>query len=146
MISLLHKYPWYAVNHVTLGERRSIFDLTLGLITALVADLRRRPNKHGPLETTPGLLQELTVAALTCVGFSERQKAAIVNVLVQGNFENMADGKSVSIPLGGKHELGPVWPFQVLSKTPNADMRLVKVCVFQFSPLCCILTLKTHRV
>ncbi|KAK4635208.1 hypothetical protein CLAFUW4_01396 [Fulvia fulva] len=126
MITTLQKYPWYAVEHVTIRERRAIYDCTINLIRILMENLRRANSRYSPLEPTPALLQELAVAALTCPGFSEKQKSNIVGLLHQSGFKAIADGQSINVRLGGNHELSSTWPFATLSIQPGTDMELVK--------------------
>ncbi|EME48599.1 hypothetical protein DOTSEDRAFT_49044 [Dothistroma septosporum NZE10] len=126
MITTLQKYPWYAVEHVTIRERRAIYDCTTTLVRILIENLRRANNRYSPLEPTPALLQELVVAALTCPGFSEKQKSNIVAQLHQNGFKSMADGHGINVRLGGNHELSTTWPFATLSIVPGTNMDLVK--------------------
>ncbi|KAI5371205.1 putative nucleotide-binding alpha-beta plait domain superfamily [Septoria linicola] len=126
MITLLHKYPWHCVEEITIGERRAIFDCAIGLIKTLIIDIRRANNKFSPLHPTPALLQELGSAALVCPGFTEKQKASIVNVLIQGGFKSMADGRDLSIKLGGQHPYSAWWPFSALGMPADADQEVLQ--------------------
>ncbi|KXT03832.1 hypothetical protein AC578_8926 [Pseudocercospora eumusae] len=126
MITLLYKYPWYDTEHITISERRAIYDCAIGLAKTLINELRRGTNKPTPLQPTSALLQELAVAMLSCPGFTEKQKAAIVSQLYQGNYQSMADGRGVNVQLGGRHEFSFVWPFSALSMLPDADPRLMR--------------------
>nr|OQO23786.1 hypothetical protein B0A51_06735 [Rachicladosporium sp. CCFEE 5018] len=111
MISTLHKYPWTFTQYIRLSDRKMVFDATVAVIRHLVASLRRNhhPNLH------PGLLQELTVAALTCVGFSEQQKHAVIVVLNKGGYGALAAGHCMSVRMGGDHRLSANWPFLALT-------------------------------
>lgn len=126
IITLLHKYPWQALNEITVRERRAIFDCTIGLMKTLITDLRRSNNKYSALLPTPALLQELSVAALSCPGFTEKQKASIVHLLVSGGYKAMADGRSSGVKLGGNEDYSATWPFSALNIVPNADPDVVQ--------------------
>lgn len=126
MITVLYKYPWYAVDLVTVRERRSIFDTAASLIRTLCEHLRRSDGKFKPLDPTPALLQELISAALYCPGFSEKQKAHLSGIAKNNGFASMADGRSVNIAPGGNHPLAPHWPFSALSFLPGTDYKLVQ--------------------
>ncbi|KAK6428954.1 hypothetical protein LTR95_014898 [Oleoguttula sp. CCFEE 5521] len=120
MISTLHKYPWTFTQYIRLSDRKMVFDATIACIRHLVTSLRRNhhPNLH------PGLLQELTVAALTCIGFSEQQKNAVIVVLNKGDYGALAAGHGMSVRMGGDHRLSANWPFLALTfkVEVNADV------------------------
>lgn len=126
MITLLYKYPWSSPQHISISERRGIFDCAVGLLKTLINDLRRGNNRPNPLQPTVPLLQELAVSMLCCPGFSEKQKATIVGQLCQGGYKSIAEGQGINVKLGGRHELSSTWPFSALSMTPDADTRLLQ--------------------
>lgn len=126
MISLLYKYPWYAVELVYVRERRSIYDTATGLIRNLCARLRNSNNKFKPLDPTPALLQELVSGVLYCPGFSERQKSYASDIVKTSGFNSIAQGRGVNIPIGGAHQLASHWPFAALSVHPGVDYKLVE--------------------
>lgn len=126
MITLLYKYPWYAVDHVTVVERRNIYDCATILVQNLVKALRRANNKYEALAPSPALLQELSVAILGCPGFSEKQKSIIYAHLVSGGYKGLAEGHGINVTLGGNNEFSSFWPFSALSITPGAHMELVR--------------------
>ncbi|CAK3894378.1 hypothetical protein DOTSEDRAFT_49044 [Lecanosticta acicola] len=124
-ITTLVKFPWYALDYITIKERRRMFDCTVELLRILVEHLRRSNGRYSPLEPTPAILQELVVAALTCPGFSEKQKHSIVFQMSQHGYKSMADGHSVNVRLGGHHELCSTWPFASLGVIPGTDRNLL---------------------
>lgn len=139
-ISTLHKYPWFAHNSVLMTERRLIFDATLSLFRHLVAVLRRMPSRSSDnTKPTTSTLQELAIAALTCPGFSELQKASIVTCMTEAGFEGMTTGKAMNLKLGGNTALAKAWPFQVLARAPSASNEIMNVgvqCVEADSRFC----------
>lgn len=140
MITLLHKYPWFAVDHVLLQERQAIFDTALKCIRSLITLLHE--NRNGPgwtrgdgsaavatanrMMPTSATLHELTVAVLTCPGFSENQKAAVINNLVQGGFAQFTVARGMNFTLGGTGKFASDWPFHALVKQPGAPDELVE--------------------
>lgn len=76
MISLMFKYPWNYTGLYTLGERNRIFKCVLDQITALTSVIHSR-GPDGFL--TIGLLQELVTMGLKCAGFSDRQRASLID-------------------------------------------------------------------
>lgn len=128
-ISLLYKYPWFAVDHVKLKERRMIWDGTDSLMRILMENLRRPDlnKRHNVIPPSPALLQELTVAALTCPGFSEKQKAFLVFRLHTENWGHMAQGTNLNIKLSGTHIMAEWWPFTALGIHTATDLSFVHV-------------------
>ncbi|KAM3415749.1 hypothetical protein BST61_g9260 [Cercospora zeina] len=118
MITLLYKYPWYAIEEITIAERRAIYDSCISLIKNLITTLRRSNLQRSSNQPTPGLLQELTTAALVCPGFTEKQKASIIAAVIQGGFKGVAGGRDLNVKLGGHHEFSASWPFSALG-IPN---------------------------
>jgi len=141
MITLLHKYPWFAVDHVLLHERQAIFDTALKCIRSLITLLHE--NRNGPGMTrgngsaavatanrmmpTSATLHELAVAVLTCPGFSENQKAAVINNLIQGGHAQFTVARGMIFTLGGTGRFASDWPFHALVKQPGAPDELVDV-------------------
>lgn len=124
LISTIHKYPWYAVDAVSLGERQQLFNAVKSQIRTLIMNIRRNAS---PLALTPMLLQELVVAGLANPGFSEQQKASIVWDVQQGGFGNMTTGHGMNARLGGSSRFSIVWPFEVVAQKPEASDELVEV-------------------
>lgn len=114
MITLLYKYPWCAIDEITIAERRAIYDSCMSLIKNLITTLRRSNLQHSSNQPTPGVLQELTTAALVCPGFTEKQKASVIAAVVQGGFKGMAGGRDLNVKLGGHHAFSASWPFSAL--------------------------------
>lgn len=129
LVTVLHKYPWYAVDHVLLEERHLIFDTTLKCMRALM-ELLRQAMRPGPTDRnmpTGATLQELTVAALTCPGFSESQKAAIKINLIEGGFKGYISSRGMNFRFGGVDSYSTKWPFHALVKQPGVDDKVVEV-------------------
>lgn len=76
MISLLAKYPWTRTDLYTLKERNFVFKAAVSQIRALAENFRHKGSRP-PLDFI--LLNDLFTAALKCPGFSERQRADIVD-------------------------------------------------------------------
>ncbi|KAF2719444.1 hypothetical protein K431DRAFT_208395, partial [Polychaeton citri CBS 116435] len=68
------RYPWYACQHVFLNERKLLCEATNVLIKTLAQTLNGG-GRACPPQLTHALLQEVVLAAMTCAGFNERQKA-----------------------------------------------------------------------
>ncbi|KAK5133144.1 hypothetical protein LTR08_008168 [Meristemomyces frigidus] len=127
-ISTLHKYPWFAHEHVKMSERRLVYDATLCIVRSLIAFLRRTANQvqQDISKPTGATLQELAVAALTCPGFSESQKATLVWTMQQGGFAGMTSPRGMNISFGGNSKMSSAWPFKVLARAPTATDTIVK--------------------
>jgi hypothetical protein len=128
MIILILKYPWKFINDITVGERRVMYDCAIGLMQSLVMDIRRATQQElqDPRRPGPALLQEFAIVALSCPGFSEKQKASFVGLLNHNSFRPMADGRHCPIKLGGNNEFSSCWPFSALDILPDADPDVVR--------------------
>lgn len=124
MISTIAKYPWHAIDNVTLGDRLLLYNAVRSQIRALATCIRRNAS---PMMLTPILLQELVVTTLSCPGFSEQQKAYIVEDLHASGFGHMSKGQGLIGTLGGTLRYSSVWPFEVLGKKPEASEALLEV-------------------
>lgn len=127
MITTLYKFPWYAVDYITMTDRRGLYECTAALLRILMESLRRPSKTFSSLEPTTALLQELVVAALSCPGFSEKQKYVIVQKLYEHDFRSIAEGAHTNMKLGGHFQLSGCWPFLALSPVPGTDPDLLKV-------------------
>ncbi|KAK1825158.1 hypothetical protein LTR12_000447 [Friedmanniomyces endolithicus] len=126
-ISTLHKYPWFAHECVIMIERRLLYDATMALSKTLII-LLRKAQGHPQVDIskpTPVTLQELTVAMLTCPGFSEMQKAAYIQQLTNGGYGQLADSRGMNLKFGGVGLLAPHWPFMAVVRNPAAQEDLV---------------------
>lgn len=127
-ISTLHKYPWFAHEHVKMTERRLLYDVTLSIMRALVGFLRRvGTHQIDTTKPTAATLQELAVAALTCPGFSEEQKASMVACMQQGGFHDLTTSRGMNVTFGGNTAIAAKWPFKVLARDPKASDQMVDV-------------------
>ncbi|EMC94317.1 hypothetical protein BAUCODRAFT_25533 [Baudoinia panamericana UAMH 10762] len=124
-ISTLHKFPWYAVDCITISERDMIFSATMSITDSLLEELNRSRGKIDPSKPTPVTLQELTVAVLTCPGFSEQQKSKFVQKMGQTSFNGFTNSRGMNIVFGGVAQLARSWPFKVLAITPGVKQDMV---------------------
>lgn len=127
MITTLYKYPWYAVQYISVKERRAIYDCVTSLLRILIEQLRRSNGRYNPLEPSVATLQELAVAALTCPGFSEKQKATIIQQLISHGYKEIAMGHGIGVRLGGHQEFSIFWPFASLGVIPGTDRNVLRV-------------------
>ncbi|KAL9059633.1 MAG: hypothetical protein Q9206_001412 [Seirophora lacunosa] len=113
MISLLSKFPWFAVDRYTLRTRDEIYRQTLRLIALLVDQLRRGHEAYLP-HLSESLLSELLYAGLNAPAFSEQQRWQLCQ----------AGG-----PVGERirmSPLAPYWPFDVLGRKAGVDEDVVR--------------------
>ncbi|KAI4117138.1 MAG: hypothetical protein LQ345_002565 [Seirophora villosa] len=113
MISLLSKFPWFAVDRYTLRTRDEIYRQTLRLIVLLVDQLRRGHEAYLP-HLSESLLTELLYAGLNAPAFSEQQRWQLCQ----------AGG-----PAGERirmSPLAPYWPFDVLGRKAGVDEDVVR--------------------
>ena len=110
-----------------MNERRLIYDATLCIMRSLIALLRRHDGKQEISKPTGATLQELAVAALTCPGFSETQKAEIAWALQQNGFAAMTSPRGMNIAFGGVARIAMAWPFKVLACAPTASEIMLQV-------------------
>jgi hypothetical protein len=138
MISIIHKYPFHAVDHVTLEERRALFDLAekmvAHLINAVQNDAQHASNSGSKFQVsapppTMALLEELIIAVLSCPGFSERQKATVANRLyhkISATDYNRMTKSKPGLQIGGTHALSSSWPFLALAPAPEVEYNLIR--------------------
>lgn len=107
-------------------ERRLLFDATLATLRALINYLRRYANQPAEqTKPTQATLQELTVAALICPGFSDKQKALFSANLQSAGFGHMTNSRGMALRFGGQFPLAHHWPFQALVRDPHVSMKLL---------------------
>ncbi|KAK5114694.1 hypothetical protein LTR62_002267 [Meristemomyces frigidus] len=127
LISTIHKYPWHAHECIYMTERRLLFDCCMSLSNVLVHSLSHgNQNQIENTKPTTATLQELTVAVLTCPGFSENMKYNYIEQLRTGGWEGMANGRGMNLKFGGVTPLAGVWPFLILARDPGVQEPLVK--------------------
>lgn len=73
------------------------------------------------------LLQELIVAVLSCVGFSEQQKEAVVDSLRGTRHSDLITGYGMNVRLGGRDDFSADWPFLVLGPMASINRGLLEV-------------------
>lgn len=121
MISILHKYPWFSGEYITMTERMHIYHAVTTQLRVLILSIMR--NNHAGM-LTPTLLQEFLIAVLSNPGFSVQQKNHVVEVIHSNNFgEMLALVPYVQVP----GNLGSWWCFEVLSKKPEVSDTLLDV-------------------
>ncbi|GAB1742963.1 hypothetical protein NU219Hw_g8662t1 [Hortaea werneckii] len=125
-ISTLHKYPWHAHDHVLLAERQAMFDATTELLRHLLDTLNRYRNTLIEQGTpTDATLMEFVVAVLTCPGFSEGQKAHVIQILRNAGYDKFTAPRGMNLAFGGTSTLSAQWPFQVIVREPRVHDELV---------------------
>lgn len=126
-ISTIMKYPWHAHECINMTERRLLFDTTLSLTKTLMQSLRKTssPAQVEPTRPTITTLHELTIATLSCPGFSELQKSTYITCLGEYNYARLADSQGTNLKFGGVSGLSKYWPFQVLVIDPRAPEDLI---------------------
>ncbi|OAP56924.1 hypothetical protein AYL99_09036 [Fonsecaea erecta] len=106
MISTLYKFPWFSVKLYTLRQIQAMFDAYKKQLDVLIVkvDSSRGITREVGLDNK--LLMDFVFAGLNAPGFSERQRADIVE-----SSQALACGFRIS-----KH--ARYWPFQTLSTHP----------------------------
>jgi hypothetical protein len=123
MISIMHKYPWHATEHITIRERTSIFSCALIQLRVLIGAVSR--NSH-PQHLHRGLLQEYLTACLSNAGFSVQQKTYMVNCINNEGYSSLLS----MIPFTPIDAMvGSWWAFEVLSKNPKSSDPLLTYVV-----------------
>ena len=140
MISLLAKFPWYAIGHYTLATRNQIFAATRSMLHILTINVNksykssaggfdehssassydspagRSGSKNlGSPHITEDLLKDLLSAALNAAGFSEKQRWELSEATdyVRQQFRISP--------------LSQWWPFEVLGRKPHIDEDVIEV-------------------
>ena len=115
ILSIVAKFPWFAVNVYTIQQRDIIFQALLATI-----DILKRQCKRG--RTTPNLdtelLKKLCKAGVFCTGFTNKQKREVVKM---GEFGAEGLAKEVEEDVPGFEGL------LALSRKRGADPRIVEV-------------------
>jgi hypothetical protein len=129
MISTLHKFPWHMSQYITLDNRKRLYDTTVVCIRTLIAFLYQKARfkiLDQPQMTTE-LVAELVVVALGCPGFSEQQKASLVQVLNNMGRSDLTTGRVSGIFPGGSGSYSAKWPFLALSPKAAVSDEFLKV-------------------
>jgi hypothetical protein len=123
IISTLHRFPWHTPCFITLAQRKKLYDTVRHCMQILILALDRdERDRH--IGISDLLLQEFATAALSCVGFSEQQKATLVEELAAAG---KSMGRDMNVHLGGNGILSASWPFLALNPQAFVDERLLKV-------------------
>lgn len=123
MISIMHKYPWFATEHISIRERTSIFSCALVQLRVLISAISRGTHPH---LLHRGLLQEYLTACLGNAGFSVQQKGYIVNCIAN---EGYGDLLSMIPYIPVDPMMGSWWAFEVLSKNAHSSDPLLTYVV-----------------
>ncbi|KAF2859682.1 hypothetical protein K470DRAFT_248965, partial [Piedraia hortae CBS 480.64] len=75
-ISIIHKYPWGAAEHIFLLERDALFTTAKLILSLGINSLVAEPSSMPKSSRTRRVVQELAIAIFTCPGFNEAQKSA----------------------------------------------------------------------
>ncbi|KAG8629285.1 hypothetical protein KVT40_003150 [Elsinoe batatas] len=118
VISIVHKYPWYKPELITVGERAILFKAAKSMVRLLIKGL-----VSGTDSTliTPLLLQEL-VCAIVTVNFSHSQKYEVVQFVCKAGFTEIIHNVGYT-PVG---ECTAYWPFLVLDKKKGVKVEVVQ--------------------
>ena len=116
ILSIVAKFPWFAVSVYTIHQRDIIFQALVSTI-----DILKRQCKRG--RTTPNLdtelLKRLCKAGVFCTGFTNKQKREIIKV---GEFGAESLAKEVEEDIPGFAGL------LALSRKRGAEPRITEVC------------------
>ena len=126
MISTLHRFPWQTPRYITLAQRKKLYDTVRCCMEALIVALDRDENDR-QTGISDVLLQEFATAALSCVGFSEQQKASLVESLIAHGQLGVGMGRGMNVHLGGSGIFSASWPFIALTPQTFVDSELLKV-------------------
>ncbi|KAI5203040.1 hypothetical protein E4T38_05337 [Aureobasidium subglaciale] len=119
MISLMHKYPWHAAEHISIRERTDLAVCAIQQLRVLIDAVQRGTY---PQQLHRPLLQEYVTACLSNPGFSAQQKAYIANSTAECGFGGML----AYIPYTHvQSPSGQLWVFEVLVKKPEASEQLL---------------------
>ena len=123
MISIMHKYPWFAVEHISIRERTAIFSCALVQLRVLSNAVSHNTHPH---LLHRGLLQEYLTACLGNPGFSVQQKGYMVNCIINEGYGSLLS----MIPYTPVDPMtGSWWAFEVLSKNPASSDPLLTYVV-----------------
>jgi hypothetical protein len=115
MVSIMHKYPWHATEHITIRERTAIFSCAMIQLRVLIGAVSR--NSH-PQHLHRGLLQEYLTACLSNPGFSVQTKTYMVQTATNDGYGSLLS----MIPFTPVDTMtGSWWAFEALSKNPKSS-------------------------
>ncbi|KAI5239007.1 hypothetical protein E4T43_07056 [Aureobasidium subglaciale] len=119
MISLMHKYPWHAAEHISIRERTELAVCAIQQLRVLIDAVQRGTC---PQQLHRPLLQEYVTACLSNPGFSAQQKAYIANSTAECGFGEML----AYIPYTHvQSPSGQLWVFEGLVKKPEASEQVL---------------------
>ena len=128
LTSTIHKYPWFAHECVNMTERRLLFDCCVSAAKALMLFLRRTTGERlDNTKPTTATLKEMSVAILTCPGFSEQQKFHYIQHLGAQGYAHFGSAQGLNVVFGGTSPLVGAWPFMVLARNPASPEGMVQV-------------------
>jgi hypothetical protein len=115
MISIMHKYPWHATEHITVRERTSIFSCALVQLRVLIGAVSR--GSH-PQHLHRGLLQEYLTACLSNPGFTVQHKTYLLVCATDAGYGSLLSMIPFT-PIDAM--IGSWWNFEALSKNPKSS-------------------------
>jgi len=127
LISILHRFPWHRPSYITLAQRRSLHDTVRVCVRTLLETLKYNERER-PVTISESLLQELVTAALSCPGFSEQQKASLVEELAAHGHFKFGIGRGMNVHVGSSGAFSASWPFLALTPKAFVNSELLKVC------------------
>ncbi|KAK3673103.1 hypothetical protein LTR78_006943 [Recurvomyces mirabilis] len=127
LTSTIHKYPWFAHECVNMVERRLLYDCCISVAKALMLFLRRTTSERlDNTKPTAATLKEMSVAVLTCPGFSEQQKFHYIQHLGAQGYAHFSSAQGLNVVFGGTSPFASAWPFMVLARNPASPERMVQ--------------------
>jgi hypothetical protein len=122
----MYRFPWHTPRYITLAQRKNLYDAVRHCMQALIIalDCNERERNFGISES---LLREFATAALSCVGFTEQQKAFFVDTLADHDQLGFGMGRGMNVHLGGSGIFSVTWPFLALTPKAFVDSDLLKV-------------------
>ncbi|KAK4569506.1 hypothetical protein LTR86_003269 [Recurvomyces mirabilis] len=127
LTSTIHKYPWFAHECVNMVERRLLYDCCISVAKALMLFLRRTTGERlDNTKPTAATLKEMSVAVLTCPGFSEQQKFHYIQHLGAQGYAHFSSAQGLNVVFGGTSPFASAWPFMVLARNPASPERMVQ--------------------
>jgi len=112
------------VHDITLNERDLIFNATVRLIRALVAQVNSVAHSYTPGPINIALLTELVHVGLATPGFSEPQRVLLID----------ATSGVIHPPVFVSPLAAAFWPFEVLRKKDEASEKLLEVSSLHCGP------------
>ncbi|KAG0636334.1 hypothetical protein HOY80DRAFT_891538 [Tuber brumale] len=114
LLSIVSKFPWFAVSFYTIEQRDYIYQALLSAVEILKRHIKR--GKAMP-NLDQELLKSLVRVGAMCSGFTDVQRHELVKIAEFG-----AEGIYLEEIMSGFHI------FRALGRRPGADRKMVEVC------------------